>query len=133
MKAKKKHCNGCDTDQFIWKNDRGNKYCKSCWMRRKEKPLKRKKVTPLKFKSKKMSVLDTAYTKFRKQFLFNKPNCEAHLDGCSLQSTDVHHKKGRGKYYLVMDTWLSVCRNCHIWIEENPIEAEELGFSDKRI
>lgn len=132
MKAKKKHCVGCETDQFIWKNDKGNKYCKFCWMRNSKKPLKQKKFTPLKFKSKKMIVIDAAYTKFRRDFLEDKPLCEAHLDGCNLQSTDVHHKKGRGEYHLIVNTWLSVCRQCHTWIEEHPKEAIELGYSIKR-
>ena len=30
-------------------------------------------------------------------------------------------------------TWLSVCRTCHNWIELNPIDAQELKFSIKRI
>jgi hypothetical protein len=49
-----------------------------------------------------------------------------------LHATDVHHKKGRGKYHLDVTTWLPVCRNCHAWIELNPIDAVELGFSDSR-
>jgi hypothetical protein len=40
--------------------------------------------------------------------------------------------KGRGKYHLDTSTWLSVCRNCHDWIEKNPEEAKELGYSQSR-
>jgi len=133
MKAKKKHCVGCETDQFIWKNDKGNRYCKGCWSKQSVKPFKFIKVKPLKVKSKKMAILDKAYTKFRRNFLEDKPLCEAHLDGCNLQSTDVHHKKGRGKYHLVVKTWLSVCRPCHMWIEEHPKESIELGYTINRI
>ena len=46
-----------------------------------------------------------------------------------LKATDVHHMKGRGKYHLDTTTWLAVCRNCHMWIEENTVDAIELGFS----
>ena len=31
-----------------------------------------------------------------------------------------------------VSTWMPLCRNCHAWIEENPSEAYELGFSSYR-
>ena len=34
--------------------------------------------------------------------------------------------------YLDTSTWLPVCRNCHNWIENNPTESYELGFSGSR-
>jgi len=79
-----------------------------------------------------MQIIDLAYTKLRKKFMEEKPMCEAALPGCTGQSTDVHHKKGRGQYHLMVSTWLSVCRHCHTYIEEHPAEAIELGFSEKR-
>tara|TARA_R100000479_G_C6341500_1_gene185507 strand:- start:146 stop:553 length:408 start_codon:yes stop_codon:yes gene_type:complete len=134
IQQKKKLCNNCNTMQFIWKNDKGNRYCKYCWHKRKEpdsKPLKvRKPINP---KSKKMQAIDQAYSKIRKKFMLNKPVCEAGLPGCTVEATDVHHKKGRGQYHLDVNTWLSVCRSCHTWIEEHPKEAIELGYSEKRI
>ena len=132
MKHKKKNCNGCESLQFIWKNDKGNRYCKNCWYKAKEplaKPLKKKQINP---KSKKMQIIDVAYTKFRKKFMQDKPMCEASLPGCNKASTDVHHKKGRGENHLVVSTWMSVCRQCHTWIEEHPKESIELGYSIKR-
>lgn len=80
-----------------------------------------------------MQKLDTLYTKLRGVFLQKYPMCQASLPGCTKVSTDVHHKQGRGINHNNVDTWLSVCRSCHTWIEENPIEAEELGFSNKRL
>ena len=132
MKANKKHCDGCESSQFIWKNDKGSRYCKSCWYKAKvpsAKPLNRKKLNP---KSKKMQIIDVAYTKLRKAFMIRKPMCEANLPGCTKASTDVHHKKGRGENHLVVNTWMSVCRQCHTWIEEHPKESIELGYSIKR-
>lgn len=82
--------------------------------------------------SSKMSKLNSEYSKLRKKFLDDKPMCEAHVFKCTLKSTDVHHKKGRGKYHLDTSTWLSLCRNCHNWIENNPENAKELGFSENR-
>ena len=37
MKAKKKLCVGCKSEQYIWKNHSGNRYCKPCWHRIKDK------------------------------------------------------------------------------------------------
>ena len=87
----------------------------------------------MKQKSKKMQRLDTKYSKLRREFLTNYPMCHAALHRCSQRSTDVHHKKGRGIYHNDVSTWLSVCRNCHNWIEANPIDSEELGFTINRI
>jgi hypothetical protein len=133
MLTKKKLCSNCNTEQFIWKNDKGNKYCKYCWYKSKSidaKPLKR---TPIKQKSKKMQVIDSAYSKLRIKFLEQNPMCQAALHCCTGSSTDVHHKKGRGEYHLVVSTWLSSCRSCHMYIEEHPKEAIELGLSTLRI
>ena len=132
MKPKKKYCSGCDSNQYIWKNHEGNKYCKSCWLKSNGQPLKSKKVKPIKFKSAKMQKLDALYGKLRRVYLTKHPMCQAALPNCTKQSTDVHHKKGRGKYHNEVETWLSVCRNWHTWIEENPKEAIELGFSMPR-
>jgi len=132
IEKKKKLCNNCNTLQFIWKNDKGSRYCKSCWYKAKEpaaKPLVKKTINP---KSKTMMALDGAYTVLRRKFMEEKPMCEAALPGCNSNATDVHHKKGRGKYHLDVSTWLSVCRQCHSYIEEHPDEAFELGFSESR-
>lgn len=59
--------------------------------------------------------------------------CEASLPQCTQNATDIHHKKGRGKYYLVVNTWMAVCRTCHNWIETHPIEATDLGFRESKI
>ena len=87
----------------------------------------------MKNKSRKMQRIDAKYSKLRRVFLTDYPMCQAALPRCGSKSTEVHHKKGRGIYHNDVNTWLSVCRSCHTWIELNPIEAEELGFSIKRI
>ena len=87
----------------------------------------------MKQKSKKMQRIETEYRKLRIEYLNNYPMCQAALPRCTHKSSEIHHKKGRGIYHNDVNTWLSVCRTCHNWIELNPIEAEELGFSIKRI
>ena len=80
-----------------------------------------------------MSKVNSAYSKQRKEYLSNNPMCHAKIYKCTKVATDVHHKKGRGKYHLDTSTWLPVCRNCHEWIETHPEDAKELGYSEIRI
>ena len=76
------------------------------------------------------------YSKLRKEFLAQRPICEAHhiVTGETkvfAASTDVHHMKGRyGGNYLNRDSWLAVCRKCHDFCHTNPKEAEKLGLLD---
>ena len=79
-----------------------------------------------------MVALDSVYTVLRRKFMEEYSMCQAALPGCNNSSTDIHHMKGRGLYYLEVSTWLSVCRQCHTYIEEHPIEAIELGYSQKK-
>jgi hypothetical protein len=127
MKIKKKLCTGCNSEEYIWKNDKGSRYCKSCWYKLKEEKPSIKKV------SVKKSQEDAVYSKLRKDYLCSRPFCQASIPGkCTTNATDVHHKKGRGKYYLITPTWLAVCRSCHEWIETHPEQAKELGYSESR-
>jgi hypothetical protein len=134
LQPKKKICCVCETEQYIWKNDKGNKYCKQCWLKG---PLSKKYIpsTPKKIKAKsdKMAALDQLYSVLRNKFLSQHPTCKARLTGCSMVATDVHHTRGRGKYYLDIVTWLPLCRSCHSYIELHPNEAKELGFSLNRL
>lgn len=126
MIPKLKECASCGNLKTIWKNYLGQKYCKDCWY--KKEPLK-----AVKPKSEKKAVLDVLYSKLRKDFLISHPYCQARLQSCSANATDIHHMKGRGAFYLDKTTWLSVCRSCHSWIELNPLQAKELEFSKSRL
>jgi hypothetical protein len=129
---KLKQCIGCGDEKQIWKNHEGNKYCQYCWNKIKfqKDPPKVKPRQPIKPKSKKQAASDRAYTLIRTPFMLNNPMCQATLPGCQGPSSDVHHKKGRGKYHLMTGTWMAVCRACHQHIHEHPIQARELGFLD---
>lgn len=136
LEPKKKTCFKCETEQVIWKNHNGNKYCRQCWLKESVSNTKTPYIKiskPIKSKSDKMSALDQTYIVLRKKFLENNSGCQAKIHECTLQATDVHHKKGRGLYYLDTKTWLAVCRSCHNWIELHPKEAKELGFSTNRL
>jgi hypothetical protein len=127
IQPKLKKCAGCEQLKHIWKSHGKEKYCKECWYSI-EKP---KSISPV---SKKKRVEIDTYSKLREAFLFVKSHCEAKLVGCTGKATDVHHKAGRvGDNYLKIGTWLAVCRSCHRWIEDNPLEAKELGYSESRL
>lgn len=139
MIAKKKLCDGCDTLQYIWKNVDGKRYCKQCSSNTGvakpsiSKPTARQ--SPIPPRSQKRSKEERLYTAQRIIFLQENPMCQAHLPGiCTKHATDVHHKMGRiGELLLKILYWLAVCRACHEWIENHPTEAQEKGFSIKRI
>lgn len=131
MVNKKKICAGCQQEQYIWKAAGRDKYCKTCWYKLKAE--KGEKIVKIKQVSAKKAKQDIVYSKLRKDYLSAHPFCQAKLPECTLTATDIHHKKGRGKYYLITTTWMSACRSCHEWIETHPAEAKELGFSETRI
>lgn len=135
MQVKLKHCDECLHDRIIWKNHGGKKYCKSCWSAHKGIKVKptaiRKPLSPC---SPKRSKEEIIYSLKRKIFLTEHPMCEAHLSGCLGASSEIHHKAGRvGKLLNDHAKFLAVCRVCHQYIELNPIEAKEAGFSIKRL
>lgn len=94
-----------------------------------KKEYKKRTLAPV---SDKMKKIILAYSVLRKSFLERKKKCEARVKGCTGESTDIHHKRGRGKYHLDERTFLAVCRSCHRWIEEHPKEAKELNLSENR-
>ena len=137
MIPKKKICYLCKEEQFIWKNDEGKRYCKSCWLKKsatiaKIKPTKQYKIPS---RSSKRGKEERLYASLRKNFLLSYPQCQAQIPGqCTHQSTEVHHKKGRvGNLLIDVSKFLAVCRNCHEWIENHTPEAQKLGFSINKI
>lgn len=134
IKVKKKLCNGCEKLTVIWKSVGTAKYCKNCWSRHTDSKVRQTspRAKPLPRTSKRQK-LDSAYAILRMKYLKDHTMCEAHLSGCATYSSEIHHKKGRGEYFLDSSTWLAVCRPCHQHIELNPKEAKELGFSVERL
>jgi hypothetical protein len=80
--------------------------------------------------SKKQKEALKKYSGLRVEFLRERRLCEAKLPGCARRSTDVHHLAGRGKFLLIVSTWMAICRPCHRTIhdEMSAEEAYERGF-----
>jgi len=78
--------------------------------------------------SKKRAEKDKVYLQLRKEFLTKNPKCMI----CNFNKpTDIHHTRigaNRNKYYLEVDTWMALCRNCHNDVHDNPKKSRELGY-----
>lgn len=128
IKRKKKTCKGCKKEKYIF----GYGLCKSCYNFKKSVEYSRNKPgrKPIKKISHKHRQTLKEYQPKRNKFLKNNPICQAHLNGCTLKATEVHHKKGKASKQLYLDAskWMSVCRNCHSIIENMGAKSYELGF-----
>lgn len=108
--------------------------CEGEECRREKKP---KKVYTIKPKpgykipkiSKKQAKQNNKYAKKRLRFLQDNPACAV----CGGIAGEIHHRKGRNEFFLDETTFLPVCRPCHRWIEENPLQSVEMGYSESRL
>ncbi len=97
----------------------------------KPEKVEKKKVYKIKPLSDKRAVQNKAYLTLRKVYLENHKDCQIKGVGCSIKAVEIHHSysgKDRGKYFLEISTWFSVCRNCHQWIHLNPKESRKLEY-----
>ena len=77
-----------------------------------------------------MAALLRIYAKKRRLFLEANPWCLR----CGGTATDVHHMAGRvGDLLLDESKWAAMCRDCHAYATEHPLEAIERGWSLPRI
>lgn len=70
------------------------------------------------------------YLILRKDFLRNHPFCEVKRvrDGINERATEIHHRRGRGRFLLKVETWIPVSKEGHLWIHQNQGEARKLGL-----
>ena len=83
----------------------------------------------------KRAVVNKVYEKARKLYLSTHFVCEAHLENCTKEATEIHHQAGKASEELLVnpDYFLAVCRRCHREIEENPAQAIASGLSVPRL
>jgi hypothetical protein len=122
-----------------------DKYCSSkCEIDDKGYPEKKPPISIPK-KSKNKQVADLKYIVVRKEFLGKPENQICPVTG--QPTVEVHHQSGR-RHDQYADEWarqnnvcllidvrffLAVSREGHDWIEANPNEAKELGYSVSRL
>lgn len=47
------------------------------------------------------------------------------------RANQVHHRRGRGRWYLVVEFWSASCAECHRFVTENGKTAEGLGLVER--
>lgn len=85
---------------------------------------------PVRLKAPGRQAQDTEYSHLRVSFLLANPQCQVlHASGrCRQTSTQVHHRRGRGPYYLQVSTWMACCQACHELIETKRAWAKRMGY-----
>lgn len=78
--------------------------------------------------SKKRQKESGVYSRERKKFLEANPICQVCM---SRPSNQIHHVRGRGRYYLDENHWLAVDDQCHDFITRNPALSFEMGYREK--
>ena len=109
---------GCNNPRF------GKGYCRNHQYKRTDKETKslvRKKISPI---SNGLAEKLKLYRAVRDKYMAQHLNCEI----CDKPSNDLHHKAGRGKNLCNVITFMAVCRNCHIFIHNNPKKSRELLY-----
>jgi hypothetical protein len=79
----------------------------------------------IRVRSKRREKEEREYGKLRKEFLAANPRCAVFPTEMASQ---VHHRKGRGKFYLDVSTWLAVSDAGHRFLHDNPAIAREKGW-----
>ena len=139
-----KKCSWQEPDDYCFNSAEGNTdYCASHGRRiRKANSIEyennqikySKPKAPIKKVSDKRKELNKEYFKLVERFKIDNPNCIAKInEHCTRLTDDPHHKKGRGKYLLDVSLWVPVCRSCHQYIEQNPLDAIKRGLSFSRL
>jgi hypothetical protein len=86
------------------------------------------KSKPIKQKSKKRVKDQIVRVKLVLKMLEEHPRCG--FPDCFDEAVDVHEilTRGRGGDFLDENNCVCLCRVCHRWVTDHPLEAEELGF-----
>lgn len=117
----------CDEENCGYQVWGGGKCKFHQYLRRDKKP---KKPNP--FSEKLLNNLKI-YKVVRPEYLSAHPVCQAKIDGCTGESTQIHHKAGRiGDLLINKKYFLAVCFSCHQYIENHPEEAKQKGWSISR-
>lgn len=123
-------CSSCNRRHRKIADERKKEATKREMFYAKSKPVYKK---PAKVSAKRL-IINEEYFKLVEQFKKDNPLCKAKINEyCTVSTQDVHHSKGRGKNLLVVSTWIPVCRNCHNYLHDHPVDAMKRGLSQSRL
>lgn len=123
IQRKKKICKRCRLPKYLWSAG----YCKECWMILHPPTLKTN------YKIRKVSLKQQRrlrrYEILRKTYLKQHKVCQVCKES---PSVEIHHMEGRDGENL-FNSFLAVCRTCHLRIENEPLWAKENNYSKTRL
>jgi hypothetical protein len=70
-------------------------------------------------------VKNAEYEKAKAEY-FQEKNYQCEI--CNQAASDLHHKKGRGKFLCDKSSFMAACRKCHLTIHANVKWATENGY-----
>jgi len=91
--------------------------------------IKRRK--PIRKVSARQAKLNREWQKLKRELLDKYLCCECF--GCLKKPTQVHHKRGRGRFLLDKRFLMAVCAPCHDKIHRCPKWATEHGYMISRL
>ena len=78
-------------------------------------------------RSKRMSGMVRGYRKLAEQYIAHARTCQR--AGCGRPARDIHHTRGRaGSLLSDWRYWMALCRPCHDWVAEHPVDARSEGL-----
>jgi hypothetical protein len=91
---------------------------------KKTKPPKKKHIS-------KGHAINLEYGKLRKAFMLANPRCQFVSEAgvrCGEKATECHHRQGRGKFMLAVETWCALCSNHHNLVHSHPAMGKARGY-----
>ena len=88
--------------------------------------------SPIAPKSQAQLQKEALFAPVRARVMALHPLCQGQISpDCTYFSSDLHHGRGKATLELYLDErWMvALCRNCHIYCGEHPLEAIEKGLS----
>lgn len=83
---------------------------------------KEKRVVPISKMSQKRAGELAEYIPLKEEWIKANPLCLVKFEGCTKLTTEPHHRSMSSDDFLVVETWLPVCRFCHTQLEAMPAE-----------
>lgn len=87
------------------------------------KKQKEKRFVPISKMSQKRAAEMAEYIPLKESWIKANPLCLVKMEGCTKLTTEPHHRSMSADDFLVVDTWLPCCRNCHTKLEALPADV----------